>query len=160
MSSRIDLTLSPSGAVGLLASAPWLALLGFLAVAISAGKPWLLIGLPVALVGAILQYRGSGRLQGSSTVNVLRVEEGQLSARLGDGREIAVIATGASRLGPRLALLKLRPVGTRVRTYSAILLANTAYLRGNVPEDEFRRLRMWLRLGLPQPASVRCPDQE
>lgn len=160
MSSRIELTLTPSVATGLLALVPWLVMLGFLVGAAAAGKPWLAVGLPVAVVGAVLQYRRSGWLRGKSAISVLRVEGGELSAQLGDGREIAVCATGASRLGARLALLKLRPVGTRVKTYSTILLANTAGLRGNVPEDEFRRLRMWLRLGHPKTPPLRRPDQE
>ncbi|MBW4935777.1 hypothetical protein [Marinobacter sp. F4206] len=160
MSNRIELTLHPSVATGLLATVPWLALLGFLVAAAHGGKPWLLAGIPVALAGAGLQYRRSGLLRGNSAINRLTVERGQLSARLGDGRQIAVKAAGTSRLGSRLALLKLRPIGTTVKAYSAILLANTAHLRGNVPEDEFRRLRVWLRLGKPQSPPKRRPDQE
>ncbi|MBW7472758.1 hypothetical protein [Marinobacter sp. F4218] len=160
MSSRIELTLIPSVATGLLAIAPWLVLLGFLVAAAYGDKPWLLAGLPIMLAGAAVQYRRAGRLRGRSAVNALIVEHGQLSARLGDGRQISVKAARTSRLGARLALLKLHPCDTTVKAYSAILLANTACLKGNVPEDEFRRLRMWLRLGQPQSTSRRRPDQE
>lgn len=160
MSSRIELTLHPSVTTGLLATVPWLVLFFFLVVAAYEGKPWLLVGLPVTLVGASIQYRRSGMLVGDSAVNALMVEQGQLSARLGDGRHVNVEAAGTSRLGPRLALLKLRPQGTRVKAYSAILLANSSCFRGNVPEDEFRRLRVWLRLGRSRSTPRRSPDQE
>ncbi|MBW0148874.1 hypothetical protein [Marinobacter arenosus] len=160
MSSRIELTLSPSVTIGLLAIVPWLVLFAFLVAAAYGGKTWLLAGVPVALAGATIQYRRSGMLVGNSAVTALRLEQGQLSARLGDGRQVSVEAVGTSRLGPRLALLKLRPTGTRVRSYSAILLADSTGLRGNVPEDEFRRLRVWLRLGRSRPTSRRSPHQE
>lgn len=147
MSNRIELTLSPSMVTGLLATLPWLVLVGFLMVAATSGKPWLLTGLPVALAGAAFQFRHNGLLRGDSTVTALRLEDGELSAQLRDNRRIPVVVSVTSRVGSRLALLKLRPIGTRFRSHSAILLATSARIRGNVPEDEFRRLRVWLRLG-------------
>ncbi|MCM0611179.1 hypothetical protein KFJ24_01675 [Marinobacter sediminum] len=154
MSSRIELNLSPSVAVGILATLPWLVLLIFIVIAAATGKGWLAAGIPITLIGAFAQYRNSGMLRGASSVGALRLKDEQLYAKLVDGRLIPVTAGPNSRVGARLALLKLRPVGTRLLSYSAILLADTAGTHGNVPEDEFRRLRVWLRLGRSQPTST------
>lgn len=93
-------------------------------------------------------------LQGKFAVGALRLDDEQLYAELSDGRLIPVSVSPASRIGSRLTLLKLCPVGTRVRTYSTILLADANGTHGNVPEAEFRRLRVWLRLGNSQPTSA------
>lgn len=147
MSSPIELTLRPSVTAGLLAAVPWLLLSGFLLAAAQAGKPWLLLALPATLAGGVWQYRHTGLLQSRTAVTSLRVEEGQLYVGLGEAPAIPVVASGASRIGARVSLLKLRPVGTRFRAYSSLLLATSAWFPGNVPDNEFRRLRVWLRLG-------------
>lgn len=147
MSSRIELTLSPSALTGVLASLPWLVLFAFALVTAVTGQPWLLmVGLP-ALGGAVWQYRQTGLLKAARSVIRLRVEQGQLYAQTRDGRQVAVAPAASSRLGARLSLLKLRCTGTRFGSYHALLLANTPGAPGNVPEDDFRRLRVWLRLG-------------
>ncbi|HET8800597.1 MAG TPA: hypothetical protein VFN01_05365 [Marinobacter sp.] len=149
MPSRIDLTLSPSVAVGLLATVPWLAAGAFALLAAASGKPWLALAVPPMLAGALIQYRQNGRLSGRKAVQQLILDEGQLYARLGDNRLVTVTTGGASRIGSRLALLKLRPTGTRFQSYPVILLSGTPF-GSNVPDDPFRRLRLWLRLGRPE----------
>lgn len=151
MSSRIDLALTPSTAAGALATTPWLALLAFLVIAGAAGKYWLLAILPIALAGALVQYRDKGRLGSKTSVTGLMVENNQCYARLADKRVIPVRISAGSRMGAKLALLKLSPQNTRLLFCSTILLADTASISGNVTEDDFRRLRMWLRLGRSQP---------
>jgi toxin CptA len=147
VSSRIELTLTPSPLVGVLAILPWLLLLAFLAIAALAGKIWLLVAAPVVLCGARLQYRSNGLLLGGGSVHGLQIEQGEMYARTGDNRQVQVLPLASSRVWSGLALLKLRPVGTRFRSYTAILLAPLPDRPGNVPADEFRRLRVWLRLG-------------
>ena len=147
MSSRIELTLSPSLLVGVLASIPWLVLLGFLVISALAGKTWLLAAVPVALAGAALQYRCNGLLLGSHSVNGLLIDQGKIYAKTGDNRQIPVQPAASSQIWSGLALLKLRPDGTRFRSYTTILLAPSPHRPGNVQEDDFRRLRVWLRLG-------------
>ncbi|MBC7183537.1 MAG: hypothetical protein H5U30_08215 [Marinobacter sp.] len=153
MSSRIELTLSPSRLVGLLATIPWLALLIFLMAAALAGKQWLLAVAPVAVAGALRQYRSQGLLRGRHSMSRLFVEQDQLYAATGGERKVPVTAAATSRLWSGLALLKLRPAGTKFRSYSAILMAPSPGTEGNCPKEEFRRLRMWLRLGRSRPSS-------
>jgi len=147
VSSRIELTLSPSVLVGLLAVLPWLLLTAFLVIAALAGTSWLLLATPVALGGAALQYRYNGLLLGKHSVNSLLIEHGKMYAKTGDSRQVQVLPLASSRIWSGLALLKLRPTGTRFRSYNTILLAPSSGRPGNVSKDDFRRLRVWLRLG-------------
>ncbi|WP_372980756.1 hypothetical protein [Marinobacter sediminum] len=154
MSSRIELSLQPSLAAGLIASAPWLAMAGFILIAGTANKGLLLLGLIPTLAGALFQFRSTGLLSTKRAVTALQVLDGQLYAQLSHSRTTTMEIASVSQLGAHLALLKLRPVGTRLFPYSAILLTGNRFVRGNVPEDEFRRLRVWLRLGRSQPSPV------
>ncbi|WP_341581426.1 hypothetical protein [Marinobacter metalliresistant] len=154
MSSRIELTLSPSWLVGVMATVPWLALLAFLIVAALAGKAWLLAAIPVVLAGALVQFQCNGLLKGRRSVKELLVEQDQLYARTADHRKIPVVASAASRVWSGQALLKLRPADTRYRPYTIILLTSSSGRPGNVAEEAFRRLRMWLRLGRSRPPST------
>ncbi|TNE75048.1 MAG: hypothetical protein EP339_09970 [Gammaproteobacteria bacterium] len=147
MSNRIDLPLSASIPAGLLSIVPWLVLLLFSSVSGAMGHSWLWSGTLVAFIGGLYQFRSTGMLTLASSVIAVRQDQGRLSVLLADGREIGVRATGSSRIGSRLTLLKLRPVDTRLGSYSSILLASTRWWGGNVPNNEFRRLRVWLRLG-------------
>jgi toxin CptA len=148
---KIKLVLAPSIAVGALAALPWLTLTVFLIIAGAAGKYWLIVILPVTLTGALVQYRHKGLLNAGTSVMALVVEDNQCSAQLADGRVIPVHVSTDSRMGAKLALLKLRPQGTRLLFCSTILLADITSIPGNVAEDDFRRLRVWLRLGRSQP---------
>jgi|AZIH01.1.fsa_nt_gi toxin CptA len=137
-----------------MATLPWLALVAFLIVAALADNVWMLAAIPVALTGALLQYRNNGLLKGCRCVKDLSVEQDQLYARTGDNLRVPVDAMPASRVWSGLALLKLRPADTRYRTYTTILLTSSLDRPGNVAEEEFRRLRMWLRLGRSKPPST------
>ncbi|MDO6823932.1 hypothetical protein [Marinobacter sp. 1_MG-2023] len=149
MSSRIDLTLSRCAAAGCLAAAPWLTAFTFALIAGTAGKNWMFILAPLALAGAIFQYRLNGLLAGPSAVLGLHQEQGTLYARLGNGRILAVNASPASRICSNVALLKLEPTTSTSSTYPVVLLSGKR-IAGNVSEDQFRRLRMRLRLGRTQ----------
>ena len=154
MSSRIELSLQPSLAAGLVASAPWLAMACFILIAGTAHKGPLLLGLIPTLTVALLRFRNTGLLVTKRAVTALKVLDGQLYAQLGHSRTVAMEIAASSQLGAHLAVLKLRPVGTSLYSHSTILLTGTGPVRGNVPEDEFRRLRVWLRLGRSQPSPV------
>ncbi|KAA1172010.1 hypothetical protein FWJ25_15375 [Marinobacter salinexigens] len=150
MSNRIDLQLSPSIIAGLLGTAPWLLLLAFIAIAGATGSRWLWTLAPAAMLGGIYQYRHIGLLRTPSSVVLLRLEEGRLHSGLANGQQIEVQPSGSSRIGPCLTLLKLQPVDTRFSAYSCLLVAGSHWWPGNVTEDEFRKLRVWLRLGRPR----------
>ncbi|MDS1311803.1 MULTISPECIES: hypothetical protein [Marinobacter] len=149
VSSRIDLTLSPSVAVGCLAATPWLTASAFVLIAAAAGKSWLYALAPLTLAGALFQYRLNGLLIGPSAVLGLYLEKNTLYARLGNGQTAAVSACRSSRLNSRMALLKLHAVASRSTSYPVVILSGQR-VSGNLPEEQFRRLRLWLRLGRTQ----------
>ncbi len=149
MSSRIDLTLSPSVATGCLAATPWLVASAFVLIAATAGKSWLYALAPLTLAGAVFQYRLNGLLIGPSAVLGLYLENNTLYARLGSGQAEAVSACRSSRLSSKLALLKLQPVASKSSSYPVVILSGQR-ITGNLPEEQFRRLRLWLRLGRTQ----------
>lgn len=149
VSNQIDLQLKRSGAVGCLAAAPWVAASIFLLVAGAAGKNWMYALAPLTLAGALFQFRLNGLLAGPSAVKSLRQSKNTLYAQLGNGQTLAVQACTSSRLSSKIALLKLKPTASKLITYPVVLLSGTGFA-GNVSEDQFRRLRMWLRLGRTQ----------
>lgn len=149
MSSRIELKLAPSLLVGMVALLPWLLLITFLVITALAGKTAMLIAAPVALAGATLQYRGNGLLLGRRSVNGLLIEHNKMFATMGGGRQVQVFPLASSRIWSGLALLKLRPTDTSFCSYTTLLLAHRPGRPGNVSEDDFRRLKVWLRLGRP-----------
>lgn len=152
VSSQIDLKLSRCGAVGCLAAAPWLAASAFLLIAGVAGKNWMYGLVPLTLAGALVQYRLNGLLAGPSAVVGLSQNQNTLYAHLGNGQILAVNACPSSRMSSKIALLKLKPIASKYAAYSVVLLSATR-IAGNLPEDQFRRLRMWLRLGRAQQPS-------
>lgn len=81
-----------------------------------------------------------------NTVTELTLDHGQLQARFGSGDSCRVTVAGDSRLSARLTLLKIRPTDSRFHS-RLVVLANFGPGFRNVDPDEFRRLRMWLRLG-------------
>ncbi|MGO1691411.1 MAG: hypothetical protein ACTHY7_00160 [Marinobacter sp.] len=149
MSSQIDLTLSRCGVAGCLAAAPWLIASAFILIAGASGKHWMYALAPLTLAGAIFQYRLNGLLAGPSAVLGLHQDQNTLYARLGNGQILAVNACPASRISSKLVLLKLQPIASRSASYPVVLFSGTR-IAGNVSEDQFRRLRMWLRLGRAQ----------
>ncbi|QSP96299.1 hypothetical protein LPB19_07950 [Marinobacter salinisoli] len=153
MFSRIEIPLAPSVPAGIIASLPWLAISIFLLGVGATRYPWLVAGVPLTLAGAAVVFRKTGLLQGKSAVTSLLLEQGQLYAQLGCGQREPVSPSPASRLGPHLTLLKLSAKDSTVRSYSAILIGSNPCCQGNVPGNEYRRLRVWLRLGQQAPSS-------
>ena len=148
MSSRIDVSLTPSLPAGLIAAAPWLLLALAGAVLGFAGEPWFLFLCPAAILGAGWQVQLSGLLRSSASVIRLTVAEGQLNVHLADGRSFPAHPTSDSRLFGGLALLKFRLGGTSLKPPLVVLFSfsNREEAVGNVDPDNFRRLRVWLRL--------------
>ncbi|EON91465.1 hypothetical protein MARLIPOL_13504 [Marinobacter lipolyticus SM19] len=85
-------------------------------------------------------------LRGVNSVAELTLEQDQLHAYFDSGISYPVFVTGESRIGPRLTLLKIRASDTRSGS-RLVVLANFGPEFRNVDPTEFRRLRMWLRLG-------------
>lgn len=128
---------------------PWLVASAFVLIAAAAGKSWLYALAPLTLAGAVFQYRLNGLLLGPTAVLGLYLENNTLYARLGSGQTEAVSACGSSRLTSKLALLKLQPVASKSSSYPVVILSGQR-IAGNLPEEQFRRLRLWLRLGRSQ----------
>ncbi|MBN7771433.1 hypothetical protein KUV44_12855 [Marinobacter daepoensis] len=151
MSSRIELTLSPSWTAGLLACLPWG---GLSAAVLTAGLTTTLAActlLPVTLYLGWQNFRRCGLLTGPGAVTGLTVEGDRLHCALADGRELPASIHGCSTLGATFLALKIRPTGSRSAAMTAILLTPSRPLRANVCKQAFRRLRMWLLVG---PAAI------
>lgn len=152
MSSRIDIRLCPAGLVGAIAALPWLVLAGFLSLLSTDGHVWWLALIPLAAVGAFHAVCSHGLLLGKHCVVGLSLHDGQLWALHHDSAAVAVNPGPGSRIGARFSVLKLRQAHGS-RCYTTVLLLSGD--RGNLPSDDARRLRLWLRLGQkPRPATV------
>lgn len=164
MSSRIEVTLRPSLATGLVAATPWIALLGFLLIAAAQVSAVLLVPVPLVITGLVWQIRLTGLLAGPRAVTGLLVEDGQLRITLGNGRRQAVTIAPESRLTGHLALLKVVPDDTRLTRWPwqsrLVVFINVGRagwagkIATNIEPEAFRQLRVWLRLGsgIPHPA--------
>lgn len=150
MSNRIDMPLRPSLAAGFIAAAPWLTLALAAAMLALGGSLLLWSFCVVGILGASWQLRASGLLKATNSVTQLSVAEGRLYAHFADGRRLAAQAASESRLFGQLVLLKLQ-VEKNARRKPALVVAFTSGKlgagSGNVQPDDFRRLRVWLKLG-------------
>ncbi|KAE8544115.1 hypothetical protein [Marinobacter nauticus] len=151
MSNPIELNLSSSRAAGICASLPWLALSAvLLAIGLSVA-PLALVLLPVSMLLGWLDFRRCGRLRGANAIISLTADDRHLRCQLAGGREVTTRVCGCSSLGASFLILKVESVVTRSDTMTAILLSPSRLCRGNVSEQGFRRLRMWLLAG---PAAI------
>lgn len=145
MSGRIDVPVSPSTWVGCLTALPWLVLSIFNLILAQAYSPFFLILVPAGLAGAIYQWKLNGSLSLDRSIIRLTVADDELQVQQGDGQHYSVTPDSASRLYPRLVVLKLKPAATTNWPHTVLLWAREQG-PGNVPGDLHRRLRAWLRL--------------
>ena len=151
MSNPIELNLSPSRAAGICASLPWLALSAVLLAISLSISPLALVLLPVSLLLGWQEFRRCGRLRGANAIISLTTDDRHLRCQLANGQEVTARVCGCSSLGASFLVLKVESVVTRSDTMTAILLSPSRLCRGNVSEQAFRRLRMWLVAG---PAAI------
>ncbi|HAX11284.1 MAG TPA: hypothetical protein DCX68_14715 [Marinobacter hydrocarbonoclasticus] len=151
MSNPIELNLSPSRAAGICASLPWLALSAVLLAISLSITPLALVLLPVSLLLGWQEFRRCGRLRGANAIISLTTDDRHLRCQLANGQEVTARVCGCSSLGASFLVLKVESVVTRSDTMTAILLSPSRLCRGNVSEQAFRRLRMWLVAG---PAAI------
>lgn len=150
MYNQTDIPISPSPWVGSLAVLPWFVLAAFnLVLALAYGAIFALL-LPVALAGGVYQWNLTGQLRLRQSIVRLMITSDGLQVQQRNGACYPVTADGNSRLFPRLAILKLRPTASTNPASTVLLWANSQgarFVRGNVPADPLRQLRVWLRLG-------------
>tara|TARA_B100000519_G_scaffold173384_1_gene160719 strand:+ start:916 stop:1377 length:462 start_codon:yes stop_codon:yes gene_type:complete len=151
VSNPIELNLSPSRAAGICASLPWLALSAVLLAISLSITPLALVLLPVSLLLGWQEFRRCGRLRGANAIISLTTDDRHLRCQLANGQEVTARVCGCSSLGASFLVLKVESVVTRSDTMTAILLSPSRLCRGNVSEQAFRRLRMWLLAG---PAAI------
>ena len=151
MTNPIELNLSPSRAAGICASLPWLALSAVLLAISLSITPLALVLLPVSLLLGWQEFRRCGRLRGANAIISLTTDDRHLRCQLANGQEVTARVCGCSSLGASFLVLKVESVVTRSDTMTAILLSPSRLCRGNVSEQAFRRLRMWLLAG---PAAI------
>ena len=96
-------------------------------------------------------FRRCGQLLGANAIISLKTDDQHLRCQLADGREVTARVCGCSSLGASFLILKVESVVTRSDNMTAILLSPSRLCRGNVSEQAFRRLRMWLLAG---PAAI------
>lgn len=131
---------------------PWLVLGLFAAGAAMQSSLVLLVFLPpISLLGWRC-FQRHGLLQGPDAVIGLRTGKAGVTCQLRDGREIGCRISKSSALGASYLVLKLHPEGTRCRSLVVLMTANTGPFSANVSGPDFRRLRMWLRIGQPSDA--------
>lgn len=150
MSNRIDVPLQPAIGAGLIAAAPWLVLALAAAILADQGPALLWLFCPAGVLGALCQVRSSGLLTSPASITRLTVEDGQLHAHFADGRRFVARPASESRIFGQLALLKLKLDKTAGIQPSLVVLFNSGSMgavSGNVRSDDFRRLRVWLKLG-------------
>tara|TARA_B100000965_G_C19534716_1_gene732788 strand:+ start:736 stop:1197 length:462 start_codon:yes stop_codon:yes gene_type:complete len=147
VSNPIELNLSPSRAAGICASLPWLALSAVLLAISLSITPLALVLLPVSLLLGWQEFRRCGRLRGANAIISLTTDDRHLRCQLANGQEVTARVCGCSSLGASFLVLKVESVVTRSDTMTAILLSPSRLCRGNVSEQAFRRLRMWLLAG-------------
>jgi len=98
----------------------------------------------------VRQFRHSGLLQGLSCVHRIVLQTGALQIVLGDGRQVAATVSAESRVYAGMVLLKLRTRATTLNPPVVILHDRLGPVNANTDSAEFRRLRVWLRLGQHQ----------
>jgi toxin CptA len=153
--NRIDLSLSPSRVVGLLAAGPWLLL--SLAILIAAGyvSTWVALAMPMTLAGALDRWRRCGALSHPRAVVRLVTTGQRLFVTRADHNTTEMRPLPESRLSGRFLYLALEDLrgGDRMQ---AVLIPRTA--GGNTPPESLRRLRTWLRLMPAVPAPIMTPN--
>ncbi|MBE0485211.1 hypothetical protein [Marinobacter sp.] len=152
MSSPINLPLSPSALTGLLATFPWL-LLGVFSAGAAIESSLLLLAFlpPIGLLGW-RSLEKHGRLRGSGAVTALQADDSGVLCQLRDGRAIRCQVDSSSSIGPSFVILKLQPEGTTSHRMMVLITGSIGPFRANVPDQDFRRLRMWLRINQPSRA--------
>lgn len=145
VSNRADLRLYPSLAAGLIAATPWIALLLATLTMALQGPTLIALLAPLALTGGVLQFIRNGMLRGPATVVGLSIHGNELWAQLGDGRQLPVSASRDSRLGGRMAFLRLSSPASRFWSRPLVLIHFGPQF-SNVESEPFRHLRVWLRL--------------
>ena len=151
MYNRIDLSLSPSRAAGLLAAGPWLLL--SLAVLIATGyvSAWVALAMPMTLAGALDRWRRFGALSHPRAVIRLVAMGQRLFVTRADHNTTEMRPLPESRLSGRFLYLALEDLQGGDRD-QAVLIPLTA--GGNAPPEALRRLRTWLRLMPAVPAPI------
>lgn len=128
-----------------MAALPWLALTAFQCTLAQSHGALFLVLIPATLVGALYQWNLNGRLCLDRSVVHLAVDGNELQVLRKSGERYLVIVGPASRLYPRIAILKLMPIGNTQMPSTVVLWAIRRDV-GNVPGDLHRQLRAWLRL--------------
>jgi len=147
VSSRINLELRPSFCAGFQAGLPWLVLTVFIVIAAADGIPELLLLAPAVAVAGWQQYSRAAHLRRPDSVTRLRLDENGLHCCLASGDWLPVRVCDSTRLSARTVILRLRHDNAGFGQIITVLSTGIGPLPGNVPAQEFRRLRAWLRVG-------------
>lgn len=146
MYNRIEVKVSPNHWVGVLSAVPWIALLLFVLAIAAENSLYFLIFCVPALLGGWHQYLKNGLLTRHDSVASVSVIDDQLYVEQRNGQCYQVYAAANSRLYPRLAILKLPAIGSIYQS-RFVIMCSLGVRFSNVCAEDFRKLRVWLRLG-------------
>ncbi|WP_133169833.1 hypothetical protein [Marinobacter halophilus] len=132
---------------------PWLVLGAFAAGAAMESSLLLLAFLPPICLLGWRSFQKHGLLQGPNAVIALRFDHPGVTCQFRDGSELHCRISTSSSLGAAFLVLRLQPEDTRSNGIVVLITGNSGPFRANVPEADFRRLRMWLRIGQPSGTS-------
>jgi toxin CptA len=136
--------------VGCLAALPWLVLCGFILILAGIHGVAFLVLLPVALAGALYQWKLNGLLTLERSIVRLTITDRGLQAHRRDGAQFLASVGPQSRLYPALVILKLNPDDATYKSVPVLLWARNEQSLdspGNIAGDLHRQLRAWLHLG-------------
>jgi toxin CptA len=144
MEPEATLRLRPSPGLAVAIMLGWLPLV-LLAWKTGAGTPFVLpLVLLVTIAGAGSAAR-HGLLAGGESLVGLRLGNNRLTGDNGQGATVEWLPVYNSRLFDRLAWLEL--AATEAPRRRRRLIVTDLPVLANLPPDDFRRLRVWLRLG-------------
>ncbi|MBJ6138284.1 hypothetical protein [Marinobacter litoralis] len=151
MSNRIELTLRPSSTAGLIASLPWIVLASFIVIAALESSALLAaFTIPVLWLGRA-SFQRFGLLKKPNSIIAVTYDSTGLTCQLANGRKLPVTVTNASFLSPGLAILQFKPNNQSSGRMMTIITGELGALKPNTTDCAFRRLRMLLRTGSPEP---------
>ncbi|WP_323751272.1 hypothetical protein [Marinobacter sp.] len=120
------------------------------AAALETSHLLLVLIIPVLALGWA-SFQRFGLLKKPNAIVALSNDTSGLTCQLANGRHLPVTVTNASFLSSKLLILQLKPSDRKSGSMIAIITGNMGAPTSNTNDTAFRRLRMLLRAGSPEP---------
>ncbi|MFV8571669.1 hypothetical protein ACNQ6O_10725 [Marinobacter sp. SBS5] len=106
--------------------------------------------IPVLVLGWA-SFQRFGLLKKPDAIVAISNNTSGLACQLADGRHVPASVTNASFLSAKLLILHFKPSASKSGSMMTIITGNMGLLRSNTNDTAFRRLRILLRAGSPEP---------